>query len=171
MEVTIAISLVALIFSAVSIGFAIYSIIRDKGRLQVWSEIYYDSSKDLGNPPPCLKIRIVNAGRRPVVLTSLVKKSSTLIWSSPIVSPNLLTNEKGYLERLPSMQDFSAQNTCLVLQENHVFEFVIEDGSPFDLIASIDDKVHCAEKLYVEDVLKKKYYVKWSKENIKKMRL
>lgn len=169
MQIPIIISIAALIFSATSLAFSIYNILRDRGKLRVWSELYYDRSKDPENPPPSLKIIMVNAGRRPIVLTSFVKLSPSMTWYSPLNYPSLPTNEKGYLNRLPTMEDFAAQNTCLVLKEGEVFEYIIEHGDDFELFTLIDDDIHYANKLYVQDVLKRRYYVKKSHESIEKL--
>ena len=164
------ISVIALFFSAISLGFTIYNILRDRGKINVWSEIYFDSSKSFENPPPALKIRIVNSGRRPIIIVKIVKKSEKSEWSTSIVNPSLPKDENGFLLEAPTPKDFLAQNTCLVLREGEVHEWIIDyEEHLSNLIHLHDDEVHFASKLYIEDVLKKRYYVKDSLQNIKRL--
>lgn len=73
------------------------------------------------------------------------------------------------MKRLPSMEDFRAQHTCLALKEGEVYEHIIEHEDNDELFSFIDDEMYYAEKLYVEDVLKRRYFVKESDTNIKKL--
>jgi len=59
MDTPVIISTFALLFSALSLIFTAYNVLRDKSKIKAWAEVYYDLSKDMDNPPPVLKIRFV----------------------------------------------------------------------------------------------------------------
>jgi len=161
----ITISLIAIIFSAIGLAVSIYSVQRDKGRLIAWSEIVTDEARE--NASHAIKITLVNSGRRVVVLTSMVKESPTLTWSTPLKNPILEKDNKGYLIKTPDIEDLNAQHTCLVLQEGEIFELIIPYEEHYnDLMFSLEKKMHYATKLYVEDVMKKRHHIKDSSKNI-----
>jgi hypothetical protein len=165
---TIFISCTALIISIISLTFTIYNILRDRGKVTAWAEIFYDSSKDPDKPPPALRVRVVNSGRRPIVILHIVKEAKTGTWFSSIVDPVLPIDENGNLLRPPKVKDFVAQNSCLTLREGEVFEIIINYDEHLGELVNFDgENVHFTKKLYIEDVLKNRYYVKKSFENIK----
>jgi hypothetical protein len=164
---TVVISSIALVVSTINLVFTIYNIFRDRGKVTAWAEISYDTSKDPDNPPPALRVRVVNSGRRPIVILYIVKEAKTRIWFSSIVDPVLPIDENGKLLRFPKNKDFVAQNSCLTLREGEVFEWIIDYEEHLGELIFDDGNFHFAKKLYIEDVLKNRYYVKKSFENIK----
>jgi len=162
---TLTISLIAIIFSAIGLAVSIYNVQRDNGRLIAWSEIVANETSEDENH--AIKITLVNSGRRVVVLTSIVKESPTLTWSTPVKNPILEKDNKGYLVKMPDIEDLNAQHTCLVLQEGEIFELIIPYAEHYnDLMFSLGNEMHYATKLYVEDVMKKRHYIKGSSKNI-----
>lgn len=177
MNITNSISIIALFISLISLSFTIFSFLRDRSKIDAWSELYYTFSNDPNDcykTVPNLKIRIANSGRRPIVITSLIKVSSDSGFLTEfIISPkiNLSSGNDGTLSNLPKIEDFSVQNTSVVLNEGQAFELFIRhnDGiQELTIVNHKDGEYYDVEKLYIEDVLKNKIYIKNSKENIKK---
>lgn len=176
MDISNIIAISALLISLITLIFTIFNFLRDRSKVRVWSELYYtpaSNSTDLDKLVPNLKIRIVNAGRRPIVISALIQVSLNFEYrSTSIIPPNLPHDGLGTLLNIPSIEDFSVQNTSLVLDEGKAFEIFIryDDWMHYLINEDYDRNGYYeeVEKLYIEDVFKNKFYVKNSKENIEK---
>ncbi|TBU76191.1 hypothetical protein [Phytopseudomonas daroniae] len=162
------IALLALLVSCVSMGVSLYNVVRDRARIKAYSSIYYDHSRSL-EPDPSLRIRVVNVGRRPVMLAYLVKSSREGEWAStlrPIQPPEESGGQLGvWIDKA-----MLAQHSALRLAEGEVFEMLIHrEDYGFHLCNCSGDSVLEAEKLYVEDVQGRRYFVKGSRKNIARL--
>ncbi|MFO7593774.1 MAG: hypothetical protein R6X15_07005 [Pseudomonadota bacterium] len=165
MDVSFWLSITATILSIGSFGFTVYNILRDRGRILATSEIFYDNSRAL-NPGPSVLIRVVNSGRRPIVLTKLVRVCSQGEWASFLSTPSLDTDENGYAVRMPASSQFVAQNTAVRLPESGVYEQVIHHDDYSELHGLFEDDVRTAKDLYFEDVLGRRYRIKDAEKNL-----
>lgn len=134
MEVSFYFSITAILISLASLGWSIHIGNRDKGKLLVKSKLY---NIDSG---PFIRIKAVNYGRRPIILTTL--------WAC--------------------YPDKTASGTMLQekrLNENEQFE---RDINEHDLVY-FDDEGNEKEVIdyYLEDTIGRTYKVKNIKENLK----
>ena len=170
MDAATALSIAAILISAISAGITLFSYIRDKSKIIAWSEVVYDKSKDLNNPPPCFYLKIVNIGRRPIVLTSIEKRGKNGRWSNPLAEPELEKPINAALKENNLKDIFSTKNTSKVLQEAEFFEISYDiDNFRFEVFSFNDDELVEAENFLIMDILGKKYPVKNAKKNIAAM--
>lgn len=170
MDAATSLSIAAILISAISAGITVFSYIRDKSKIIAWSEVVYDKSKSLDNPPPCFYLKIVNIGRRPIVLTSIEKRGRNGGWSNSLAEPELGKPIDEVLKESKLKDVFSTKNTSKVLQEAEFFEvsYDIEDFL-FEVFSFDDDKLIEATDFFIMDILGKKYPVKNAKQNIAAM--
>jgi len=134
------IATIALIVALCSLGFSIYLGIRDRGKLQAVSKFFPGS--EYGSPH--IRISIVNAGRRPIVLRMLVAVCDDDYWFG-----SYLGDHKSGLR--------------LGEHEHHEITWEKDEflGGPED------DKI--AGDLQVEDSLGRRHAVQDAKENIRRL--
>lgn len=170
MDAAASLSIAAILISAISAGITVFSYIRDKSKIIAWSEVLYDKSKSLDNPPPCFYLKIVNIGRRPIVLTSIEKRGRNGRWSNPLAEPKLEKPIDAVLKERKLRDVFSTKNTSKVLQEAEFFEisYDVEDF-PFEVFSFDDGEITEATDFFILDILGKKYPVKNAKKNIAAM--
>ncbi|NAW33869.1 hypothetical protein [Halomonas alimentaria] len=115
---------------------------------------------------PFIALKVLNQGRRPVVITNLIKvvegREYSEIISEPesqgeIISINDLEDPLSYFADL-----FSMENTSKILKEAEYFEkFVVENGAVQDLVVELDSgEYRLPEKLLVQDIKGRKYKVR-----------
>ena len=138
----IAISLAALLISFISLGFSIYLGLRDRYKLVTESKFF--SEDEYG--PAVVQIKIVNAGRRVVVLRVLGGNHIGGGSSGEILGEE----RRGY-----------PLNEQEAFERRYVWE-TLHSMSP-------DGTVDTYESLYVEDTLGRRYKIRDSKKNIKKL--
>lgn len=155
---------VAICLSILSLFVSVYRIYRDRSKLFAFCEVVYDSSKDLENPPPVLKIYAVNRGLRPITLTDfgfqVSKKSAT--WT-PLKPEPIETDEEGYLLSFP--QNLS-HNVGIKMEDGDIYEVRINHDD-YEYLYSSSHDFKEAEKYFFKDILGKRYFVKGSKKGIR----
>ena len=146
MEISLYLSIFAVLISCVSLIWSIYVGYRDRGNIKATSEIYYFELTSYSEKPskkiPKLKIKAVNCGRRPVILSMFGADYSNGSWSGTYIE-----KESGRLT------------------ENEKYEITInaEDRDTM----SPDGEGEGAVDLWIEDTLGRRYKVKNAKENLK----
>ncbi|WP_312975699.1 hypothetical protein [Stutzerimonas nitrititolerans] len=170
MDAATSLSIAAVFISAISAGITLFGYIRDKSKIIAWSEVVYDKSKSLDNPPPCFYLKIVNIGRRPIVLTDIEKIGKNGRWRNPLAEPELDKPIDTVLKEKKIKDIFSTKNTSKVLQEAEFFEasYDLEDFR-FEVFSFDDDKLVEATNFFIMDILGKKYPVRNAKKNISVM--
>ncbi|MBD1574171.1 hypothetical protein HC725_12950 [Vibrio sp. S17_S38] len=160
----------ALLISSVSLLASVYSIYRDKSKVKVFCKVVYDCSKDqsenLDNPPPFLRIYVVNTGKRPIFLSELcgyISRKSSSSWA--LKDEPIVFDENG----IPSL--FSSgfvHDVGIRLNDAEIYEYRIKHD---DYTKLYDTNQGCLtyKKYYLTDVLGKKYFVKGSQKGIHKL--
>ncbi len=155
---------IAIFLSLLSLAASIYSIYRDQSKLFTYSEIIYDSSRNIENPSPILKIYAVNVGSRPITLTDfgfqLPRKSSHC---SPLKPEPCQTDSEGNFISYP---DNLAHNVGIKMEDGDIYEIRIRHDDHINLY-STHDGLEEAEEYFFKDVLGNKFFVKGSREGIK----
>ncbi len=170
MDIATTLSIVAVVISAISAGITAVSYIRDKPKIIAWSEVVYDNSKDPENPPPLFYLKIVNAGRRPIVLTEIEKKGPNGCWRNQLAEPQLDKPINKALRENKIQDIFSTKNTSKVLREADFFEVSYDINEfRFEIYSFNNDQLIEANNLFVLDIFGKRYPVKYAKVNIVKM--
>lgn len=146
MDLSLILSVIAIIISIISLSWNIFIGWRDKGNIKATSEIYYiEIQKFVENKTikiPKLKVKAVNCGRRPVILERLdIKYANNKYGEIPI------DREAGYLSE----------------NESHELEI-----GPFDHNTFPSDGKN-AVNLWFVDTLGKRYIVKDAIINLKKL--
>jgi hypothetical protein len=163
-------SIIALTISAFSAALTVFSHLRDRPRIIAWSEVVYDRSKDPENPPPCFYLKIVNAGRRPIIITSIEKKSKETSWTNGIVEADLGREIFTHITEEDWKKMCSTEHSSKVLKESEFFEAAYEGD---DFLAQIcdfsGDKFSKADRLFVIDIFGRSYPVRNSKKHITQM--
>lgn len=147
-----------------------YSIYRDKSKVKVFCKVVYDSSKDqsenLDNPPPFLRIYVVNTGKRPIFLSELcgyISRKSSNSWAlkdEPVVfdgngNPSLFSS--GFVH-----------DVGVRLNDAEIYEYRIKHDD-YTMLYSTNHDFVPFKKYYLTDVLGKKYFVKGSQKGINKL--
>ena len=168
------ISIIAVSISAISAAFTIFNIYRDRARVISWSEVVYDMSQDPDDPPPVLYIKIVNTGRRPIILTSVKKVAKNSTWGTPLRYPDYkqldITVSDAIKDPETRRSVFSIKNTSVVLKESEYFEvsYGIDDFQ-HEVRNIFNDEFHEADNMYIENIVGSKIKIKDIKKNIQAM--
>ena len=146
MDLSLILSVIAIIISIISLLWNIFIGCRDKGNIKATSEIFYIGISKIGENKtikiPKLKIKAVNCGRRPVILERLdIKYANNKCMGSYI------DREAGYLS------------------ENESYEFEIEPGNSNAFSPDGENAVD----LWFVDTLGKRYIVKDAIGNLEKL--
>jgi len=146
MEISLYLSIGAIIIACISLFWSIYLGYRDRGNIKATSKIYYiditsyseKPSKKISN----LKIKAVNCGRRPVILSMFGADYSDGSWGGSYIE-----KEVGHLA------------------ENEKYEKTIRAGDSDTMSTDGEEAVD----FWFEDTLGRRYKVKNAKENLKKL--
>ena len=138
MDASFYFSIIAILISLASFGWSIHIGNRDKGKLLVKSELY---SMDKGKEH-FIRIKAVNYGRRPIILTTL--------WArySDNTSSGTIWQEK----RLNENEKFEEDLTI------HDLIYIDEDGNEKEIV-----------DYYLEDTVGRTYKIKNIREHLKRM--
>jgi hypothetical protein len=140
--ISIIVSAFALLVSIGSFGVSGYVALRDRARLRATSTF-----SQWTNRPASIKVKAVNAGRRPVILTTLV----------------------GYYKDGDSCAtDIREDNIGIRLQEHETFSADLTDGSSLDMLFHPISKAKLTD-LWFEDTLGRQYRVKKAKKHLKRL--
>ncbi|MGR4999556.1 hypothetical protein [Vibrio celticus] len=160
----------ALLISGISLFVSGYSIYRDRSRVKVFCKVVYDCSRDQSenrdNPPPFLRIYVVNTGKRPIFLSDLcgyISRKSANSWA--LKDEPIAFDENG----IPSV--FSSgfvHDVGVRLNDGEIYEYRIKHDD-YTKLYSIENDGFMFRKYYLTDVLGKKFFVKGSKVGIKKL--
>jgi len=139
MEISLYLSIEAIIIACISLFWSIYLGYRDRGNIKATSKISYNgpNSKYF-----YLQIKAVNCSRRPVVLSMFGKDYSNGAW------------EGSYIEEKEGR-----------LAENEKYEITIRAGDSDTMSPDGEEAVN----FWFEDTLGRRYKVKNAKENLKKL--
>ncbi|MBB3183749.1 hypothetical protein FHR95_001303 [Halomonas fontilapidosi] len=126
--------------------------------------------------PPFITLKVLNQGRRPVVITNLIKVVEGKEYSEVIAEPEGV----GEMVTINNLEDplsyfadlFSMENTSKILKEAEYFErFVVERGEVQDLVVEVSSgDYRFPEKLLVQDIRGRKYKVRKSSDVLKKFK-
>ncbi len=145
MEISLYLSISAIIIACISLVWSIYIGYRDRGNIKATSKIYYIELTSYSEKPskkiPNLKIKAVNCGRRPVILSMFGTD-----YSDGAQGGSYIDKKDGRL----------AEN------EKYEVNIGIEDSNTM----SPDGEI--AVDFWFEDTLGRRYIVKNAKENLKK---
>jgi hypothetical protein len=139
MDASLAISLTALIVSLGSLGWAIHIGQRDAAKLKAESELHYDTDGSI-----FIRVRVVNAGRRPIMLTYL---------SAFLVDGNHVGE---YFKEEP-----------IRLDEHEMIE---KDLYPNSIILEDIKSKNFPVNLFVEDTIGRRHKVKESRKYLSELR-
>ena len=146
MEISLYLSISAIIIACISLFWSIYLGYRDRGNIKATSKIYYIELASYSEKPskkiPNLKIKAVNCGRRPVILSMFGKDYSDGSWGG------------SYIEEKEGR-----------LAENEKYEITIRAGDSDTMSPDGEEAVD----FWFEDTLGRRYKVKNAKENLKKI--
>jgi hypothetical protein len=144
------VAIIALLFSASSLIVSILGYRRDRSRVQAWVDI---SWKENGPEPPTLilRVKILNAGRRPIALMSLVKTSGKRTWSRTLSEPELKTDSATEIFRALERNGL-AHIGSVRLSEGEAFELAFTADDYLEFVGTHWEPVVVAQRLYVEDV-------------------
>lgn len=139
MEISLYLSISAIIIAFISLFWSIYLGYRDRGNIKATSEISYNGpdSKYFH-----LQVKAVNCGRRPVILSMFGKDYSDGSWGG------------SYIEEKEGR-----------LAENEKYEITIRAGDSDTMSPDGEEAVD----FWFEDTLGRRYKVKNAKENLKKL--
>ena len=144
MEISLYLSIGAIIIACISLFWSIYLGHRDRGNIKATSKICYTDIASYSEKPPTrysyLEIKAVNCGRRPVILSMLGTDYSDGSWGD-----TLIEKEGGHLG------------------ENEEYKKTVNAGDS-DMISS---KGKITVDFWFEDTLGRRYKVKNAKENLK----
>jgi hypothetical protein len=160
----------ALWISVVSLLVSAYAIYRDRSRVKVFCKVVYDCSKDqsenLDNPPPFLRIYVVNTGKRAIFLSDLcgyISRKSSSSWA--LKDEPIVFDEHGIASVVSSgfVHDVGVR-----LDDGEIYEYRIKHDDYTKLYA-VNHVGVLFKKYFLTDVLGKKYPVKSSKKGIEKL--
>lgn len=160
----------ALLISGVSLLASVYSIYRDKSKVKIFCKVVYDCSRDqsekLDNPPPFLKIYVVNTGKRPIFLSDLcgyISRKSSSSWA--LKDEPIVFDKNG----IPSV--FSSgfvHDVGIRLNDAEIYEYRIKHDDYTKLYCTNHDGL-VFKKYYLTDILGKRYFVKGSSKGIREL--
>ncbi|WP_313054317.1 hypothetical protein [Pseudomonas lopnurensis] len=168
-EISLILSIFAAIVSGLSLAISFYNVRRDRAQVLARSEIFYDESRGL-EPGPSMRVRIVNSGRRPIIMTQFVIVSEQGNWFSPLRGLGSRELQEIITEGRPLMEIFVAQNTSIRMSEGDIFEMVIHHDDNRILYNFFEDEEREARDLQIEDVLGRRYRIQDAKKNIAKLK-
>ena len=146
MEISFYLSILAILISSISLIWSIYVGYRDRGNIKATSKIYYIELTSYSEKPskkiPNLKIKAVNCGRRPVILSMLGADYSNGLWGGSYIE-----KEVGHLA------------------ENEKYEKTFNAGGSDTMSPDGEEAID----FWFEDTLGRRYKVKNAKENLKKL--
>jgi len=168
-EIPLIVSIFAAIISGLSLVISFYSVRRDRAQVHARSEVFYDKTRTL-EPEPRMRVRIINAGRRPIIITQFVIISDQGNWFTSLRVLEGSELQEAIIEGRPLIEKFVAQNTSIRLSEGEVFEIIIHHDDDRILYDFFEDDQREAQDLQVEDVLGRRYRVKDAKKSFSKLK-
>ncbi|EIU1411949.1 hypothetical protein FA362_25950 [Pseudomonas aeruginosa] len=168
-EISLIVSFSAAIISGLSLAVSIYSTHQDRARIHTRSEIFYDATRGL-EPAPSMRVIIVNAGRRPIIMTRFVIISEQGNWFTPLRELGAHELQEVVTEARLLIEKFVAQNTSIRLSEGDIFELIIHHDDDRILYSFFEDSQREAKDIQIEDVLGRRYWIKDAKKNISNLK-
>ncbi|TFW17555.1 hypothetical protein [Duganella callida] len=142
---------VAMGLSIAALWISILNYRRDKADLRAWSEY----SLDWEGFHACLRVNIVNAGRRPIILSS---------WAGGELKTGRLRHKK----LVNWYGTFFEPKNSLTLTERQTYSFQLEADEIIDVLP--DGDVIEFHDLWIKDTLGHRYMVKDARKNLEKLR-
>ena len=170
-DLSILISLLAFFVSVSSLSISALSFFRDRNRLVTWSSVQWSKEGPFDAPKdkPVLHILILNAGRRPISITNLVKRSGRSVWSRSVKrdidGSNPSDDLHTYIDEL--RRNAVAHISSIRLNEGEIYEMVFQTSDSPEFFATHTEQPLEARTLYIEDVQGKRYQVRDSGKNLK----
>ncbi|MCE8027025.1 MULTISPECIES: hypothetical protein [Halomonadaceae] len=165
-------AVIAIIMSLVSLGMSLYNFYNDRARVNAWLEVQFHSFSPKQKGLPFVYLKILNQGRRPVIVSQWVLSIGEVELSSAIVDPWEISEGEVNLNELENPHSFfasaySSNRTSKKLNEAEFFErFIVESGKVEEmLIETRDGDYVYPERMFIEDVKGGRYPVR----NLKKV--
>lgn len=171
-QLPVYVSILALVVSVSSLILAALAYRRDRSNVRAWSNIVW---QQMGPEPnetsPMMHVRIVNLGRRPVLVLDLVMKNGRLTWRRSLKEPDFGKKVIGVSDVVEMFHNKSAAHEVAVkLNEGEAFELVFREEDKYDFILTSVDPIVFAEQLFIEDVSGARSPVESSKGHLRVMR-
>jgi hypothetical protein len=145
--------------SVSSLTISILSFARDRSRIRAWSEILWQRVGE--EEIPQMRVYISNSGRRSIHILNLVKISGKSKWWRSINSPEV---EGGLITSIEQIEEIKekwlAHNVSVKLGEGEIIELSFKPSDSHEFWSLHEESPMLATKLYIEDVLKRKYPVR-----------
>lgn len=154
----------AFALSLVSITLSIASFTRDRAKLIARSEVRWSAEGPDGDfTHPTMIVRLVNLGRRPIVLVDFEAKSNTRSWTWRI------SDSDGFEQKadLPLEHRHLAQHAAVRLAEGEVAEVIFQRSDATAFIWHHEEPVEYATRLFVVGCSGHRYQVKGSDKTLK----
>lgn len=168
-EISLIVSIFAAVISGLSLAISFHNVRRDRAQVYARSEIFYDSTRSL-EPEPSMRVRIINAGRRPITITQFIIISDQGNWFTPLRTLGGKELQEATTEGRPLIERFVSQNTSIRLSEGEIFEMIIHHDDDRILYDFFEEDQREAQDLQIEDVLGRKYKVKNAKKSFSKLK-
>ena len=162
-------SIFAAVVSGLSLVISFYNVRRDRAQVLARSDIIYDGSHSL-DPSPSMRVRIINSGRRPIIITQFVIISEQGNWFAPLRGLGGRELLEAIAEGRPLIEKLAAQNTSIRLSEVDIFEMLIHHDDDRILYNFFEDDQREAQDLQIEDVLGRRYKIQDAKKNLSKLK-
>lgn len=144
----------AAVLSVASLGISLLNYLRDRPRIKAWAEIaWHRRGPTPDSEMPCLRIRIANLGRRPILLLNLRMKNANGHWSRTLKKPVATSKDPVSIDEVFGLleEHVLAQNSAIRLAEGDVLDLPFWPDDTPDFIDSHADEPQTATALYVED--------------------
>ena len=176
-DVSIVIASLALLVAVLSFVVSVFTYVRDRSRVAAWSEVIsyidplIDPLTEQQKRYPVLHVSVMNVGRRPRQVRSLVMRSGKCTWSTSLKELEASTNPnedlQGFVDEIN--RNRVAHISSVRLNEGEIFErtFQVQECTRF--MNFQEDPFVEAEDLYIQDVQGKRYKVRESRKNLKQM--
>lgn len=154
----------AFALSLVSITLSIASFARDRAKLIARTEVRWSAEGPDGEfTHPTMIVRLVNLGRRPIVLVDFEAKSNTRSWTWRISGSGGFEQEAG----LSHEHRHLAQHAAIRLAEGDVAEVIFARSDATSFIWHHEEPVEYATRLFVVGCSGHRYEVKGSGKALK----
>lgn len=160
--------IVALVLSVVGLAISILNYHRDRPKIRAWADIiWHAQGKTPDSRTPMLRVRIVNKGRRPIVLLNLVLKADGGTWGLQLKPPEFPNQEHSVSEALSILDRHAlAQNSGVRLLEGDVMDIHYWPKDQFKFMHIDSDFAVEAERMYVEDFAGTRYRVRNDRKHL-----
>ena len=146
--------ILAAVLSVASLVISLLNYLRDRPRVKAWAEIgWHRRGPTPESEMPCMRIRIANLGRRPILLLNLRMKNANGHWSRTLKAPMTSSAEPLPVDDAFRLLDqhVLAQNSAVKLAEGDVLDLPFWPDDATDFVDIHSDEPKAAIALYIED--------------------